>query len=304
MPRSARRPGRGRRIMAATAGAIIVFALARVRLRSDGTAIWRRRGRQRARSLPGLNKATSVYHADMIDIQLLRREAAEVARRLQSRGFVFDLAGFEQLESRRKAVQSRAEELQARRNALSKQIGQAKARKENADALAGGGRRPRASRSSRHRRSSRPSRSNWRTCCCRCRTCRTNRCRSAGPRPTTSRCGAGERRPSTRSRSKDHVELGAGAGHGLRGGSQAFRRAIRRPEGRHRAAASRARAVHAGHPHRAARLPGVLHAIPGRAGQPARHRPAAQVRGRPLQGADRAAREQRRRAAATAAIST
>ena len=71
----------------------------------------------------------------MIDIQLLRREAAEVARRLQCRGFTFDLQAFEQLESRRKAVQSRAEELQARRNSLSKQIGQAKARKENADHL-------------------------------------------------------------------------------------------------------------------------------------------------------------------------
>ncbi len=71
----------------------------------------------------------------MIDIQLLRREAAEVARRLASRGFTFDLQGFEQLESRRKTVQSRAEELQARRNALSKQIGQAKARKESADPL-------------------------------------------------------------------------------------------------------------------------------------------------------------------------
>ena len=75
------------------------------------------------------------YHAGMIDIQLLRRETALVAQRLQSRGFAFDLAVFERLESRRKAVQSRTEELQARRNALSRQIGQAKARKENADAL-------------------------------------------------------------------------------------------------------------------------------------------------------------------------
>ena len=71
----------------------------------------------------------------MIDIQLLRRESAEVARRLQSRGHAFDLQGFEQLESRRKTAQSTAEELQARRNALSRQIGQAKGRKENADHL-------------------------------------------------------------------------------------------------------------------------------------------------------------------------
>ena len=71
----------------------------------------------------------------MIDNQLLRRDAAQVARRLQDRGFRFDLDHFERLESRRKSAQGRAEELQARRNALSKSIGQAKARKENADAL-------------------------------------------------------------------------------------------------------------------------------------------------------------------------
>ncbi len=71
----------------------------------------------------------------MIDNQLLRRDAAQVARRLQDRGFRFDLDQFERLESRRKSAQGRAEELQARRNALSKTIGQAKARKENADVL-------------------------------------------------------------------------------------------------------------------------------------------------------------------------
>ncbi len=71
----------------------------------------------------------------MIDIQLLRREAAEVARRLQTRGFSFDLQGFEQLEARRKAAQSGAEELQARRKSLSRQIGQAKARNEPAEQL-------------------------------------------------------------------------------------------------------------------------------------------------------------------------
>ena len=75
------------------------------------------------------------YHAGMIDNQLLRRDAAQVARRLQDRGFQFDLDHFQQLESRRKSAQGRAEDLQARRNALSRQIGQAKARKESADAL-------------------------------------------------------------------------------------------------------------------------------------------------------------------------
>ena len=88
-----------------------------------------------ASSALGDAASANVYHPDMIDIQLLRREPAEVARRLESRGFAFDRQGFEQLESRRKAVQSRTEALQARRNALSKQIGQAKARKESADDL-------------------------------------------------------------------------------------------------------------------------------------------------------------------------
>jgi len=75
------------------------------------------------------------YHGRMIDIQLLRRGAAEVAARLQSRGFAFDLDAFERLESRRKEVQSHAEELQASRKALSRQIGAAKARQEDAEGL-------------------------------------------------------------------------------------------------------------------------------------------------------------------------
>ncbi|MDO4684003.1 MAG: serine--tRNA ligase [Lautropia sp.] len=71
----------------------------------------------------------------MIDIQLLRRDAALVESRLKSRGFVFDRAAYEALEARRKASQTRAETLQAQRNATSKQIGQAKARGEDASAL-------------------------------------------------------------------------------------------------------------------------------------------------------------------------
>ena len=71
----------------------------------------------------------------MIDIQLLRRDAAAVAARLATRGFSFDLAGFEALEGRRKAIQTRTEGLQARRNALSKQIGQARGKGEPTEAL-------------------------------------------------------------------------------------------------------------------------------------------------------------------------
>ena len=71
----------------------------------------------------------------MIDIQTLRRDAAAVAARLATRGYTFDLAGFEALEAQRKAIQTRTEGLQAQRNALSKQIGQARGRGEPTEAL-------------------------------------------------------------------------------------------------------------------------------------------------------------------------
>jgi seryl-tRNA synthetase len=71
----------------------------------------------------------------MLDIQLLRNDAAAVAARLKTRGFVLDVAGFESAEARRKSVQTRTQELQARRNALSKDIGAAKGRGDDASAL-------------------------------------------------------------------------------------------------------------------------------------------------------------------------
>ncbi|MDO4905863.1 MAG: serine--tRNA ligase [Lautropia sp.] len=71
----------------------------------------------------------------MIDIQLLRRDAAFVERRLKTRGYMFDRAGYEALEARRKELQTRVETLQAERNATSKQIGQAKSRGEDVTGL-------------------------------------------------------------------------------------------------------------------------------------------------------------------------
>lgn len=59
----------------------------------------------------------------MIDIQLLRTDAAAVAARLAGRGFVLDTAKFEELEAQRKSLQMKNEELQAKRNSVSKQIG-------------------------------------------------------------------------------------------------------------------------------------------------------------------------------------
>lgn len=71
----------------------------------------------------------------MLDIQLLRRDAAFVAERLAARGFTFDTARFEELEAERKTIQTRTQDAQARRNALSKQIGALKGKGEDASAV-------------------------------------------------------------------------------------------------------------------------------------------------------------------------
>ena len=71
----------------------------------------------------------------MLDLPLLRTDLAGVAKRLADRGFALDRATFEALETERKQVQTDTQELQARRNVLSKQIGQLKAKKEDASSL-------------------------------------------------------------------------------------------------------------------------------------------------------------------------
>jgi seryl-tRNA synthetase len=71
----------------------------------------------------------------MLDIQLLRTDLEGTACRLAERGFTFDRETFESLEHQRKAVQTETQDLQQRRNQLSKQIGQLKAKKEDASEL-------------------------------------------------------------------------------------------------------------------------------------------------------------------------
>ena len=68
----------------------------------------------------------------MIDIQLLRTDIDAVARRLATRGYELDVHTFEKLEKHRKDIQTTTELLQSQRNAVSKQIGQAKAKKDEA----------------------------------------------------------------------------------------------------------------------------------------------------------------------------
>jgi seryl-tRNA synthetase len=71
----------------------------------------------------------------MLDIQMLRTDLAEAAKRLAGRGYILDVAEFTALESDRKQVQIRTQELQAKRNASSKQIGIAKSKGEDVAAI-------------------------------------------------------------------------------------------------------------------------------------------------------------------------
>ena len=68
----------------------------------------------------------------MIDIQLLRNDIESVAKRLATRGgYVLDVARFQGLDGSRKQLQQSVESAQADRNRLAKEIGQAKAKKQD-----------------------------------------------------------------------------------------------------------------------------------------------------------------------------
>ena len=71
----------------------------------------------------------------MLDPKLVRSQPQLVAERLAGRGFTLDVAQLEELESRRKHVQTRTETLQAERNSRSKAIGHAKAKGEDIQPL-------------------------------------------------------------------------------------------------------------------------------------------------------------------------
>ncbi len=71
----------------------------------------------------------------MLDPQLLRQHPEEAARRLATRGVELDVARLNELESRRKHLQTETQALQSERNARSKQIGRIKARGEDAGEL-------------------------------------------------------------------------------------------------------------------------------------------------------------------------
>ena len=72
----------------------------------------------------------------MIDIQLLRNDLDTVAKRLATRaGYALDVARFRDLEGKRKEIQQSVERSQADRNRIAKEIGQAKAKKQDATEL-------------------------------------------------------------------------------------------------------------------------------------------------------------------------
>ncbi len=71
----------------------------------------------------------------MHDPQFLRAEYKQIAERLKSRGYDFNIPYYENLESQRKTVQSKTEAARRERNQLSKEIGAAKSRGESTDEL-------------------------------------------------------------------------------------------------------------------------------------------------------------------------
>lgn len=71
----------------------------------------------------------------MLDIKQLRADIDNIATQLKRRGFELDVAIFNELESRRKALSVATQELQNERNTRSKSIGQAKARGEDIQPL-------------------------------------------------------------------------------------------------------------------------------------------------------------------------
>ena len=71
----------------------------------------------------------------MLDPKRVRTQTEEIARRLAIKNYDFDVAAFEQLEERRRAIQVRTETLQSEQNKQSKSIGKAKAAGEDIQPL-------------------------------------------------------------------------------------------------------------------------------------------------------------------------
>ena len=86
----------------------------------------------------------------MLDPHLIRHDLEKVAAALKKRNMEFDVEALRSLEEKRRVIQMEAEALRAERNLKSKQIGELKARGEDAqhivDGVADIKRRPRRMR--------------------------------------------------------------------------------------------------------------------------------------------------------------
>ena len=71
----------------------------------------------------------------MLDPLILRHDLHATVEALRARGYALDIAAYEALEARRKALQMETERLQAERNSSAKSIGQAKAKGEDIQPL-------------------------------------------------------------------------------------------------------------------------------------------------------------------------
>jgi seryl-tRNA synthetase len=71
----------------------------------------------------------------MLDAKLIRNDPDAIRERLALRGFAFDVAQFNTLEAKRRALQIETERLQNERNARSKEIGRRKGAGEDVSAL-------------------------------------------------------------------------------------------------------------------------------------------------------------------------
>tara|TARA_B100000745_G_scaffold295399_1_gene239453 strand:- start:953 stop:2230 length:1278 start_codon:yes stop_codon:yes gene_type:complete len=71
----------------------------------------------------------------MLDPQLIRNELNAVAKALNKRGVSIDTNKIQKIEEKRKAIQIKTEKLQADRNLISKEIGEMKAKGEDAENL-------------------------------------------------------------------------------------------------------------------------------------------------------------------------
>ena len=71
----------------------------------------------------------------MLDPQLLKQEAGQLAQKLLERGYELDVERYQSLEDERRALQAETEALQAERNRVSKQVGIAKSRGEDAQSI-------------------------------------------------------------------------------------------------------------------------------------------------------------------------